>query len=330
MRPTSIKNRRHQKPPPTSIAKVAHCGVLPTETRMRHRDPPRILLTRPARPGDSRAVGDAETRADVSRRAAAACDNFRVVGEDADFLACNKPAGLLVHPTRPDGPPTLLDGLRELLAYELANGGRISIINRLDRETSGLVVIAKSAAAAREAGLAMEAREVGKVYRAAVFGWPGWEETLVDAPIVRLGEVAPSPVHLLRAVHPAGAPAETRFRVLARKSLPAAGPAPNDARRYAIVEARPLTGRTHQIRVHLSHLGHPVIGDKLYAAGPEPYLDFIRTGWTPALEKILWTPRHALHCHAMSLCGRNWEAAPGMGILSDSGEMGVARDSAGK
>ena len=111
--------------------------------------------------------------------------DFRVIGEDDAYLAVDKPAGLLVHPTRPGGPPTLWDGLRALLGYELVNGGQVSIVNRLDRETSGVVVVAKTRGAARAAGLEMEARRVAKNYQAMVFGWPPWDELEVDAPIIR-------------------------------------------------------------------------------------------------------------------------------------------------
>ncbi len=210
-----------------------------------------------------------------------------------------KPAGLLVHPTKPGGPRTLWDGLRELLGYELLNGGQVSIINRLDRETSGVVIVAKSRSAARLAGAAMEAREVGKSYTAIVFGWPEWEEKLVDAPILRRGEVMPSEVHLERMVHASGAPAVTALKVLHRGSCLRG--------RFAVIRATPQTGRTHQIRLHLAHVGFPVLGDKLYARGSHWYLRFIATGWTPELEQVLWLPRHALHCSEMTLAGRVWQ-----------------------
>ncbi|HEY5792853.1 MAG TPA: pseudouridine synthase, partial [Chthoniobacterales bacterium] len=86
--------------------------------------------------------------------------NFRVVAETPDLLVVDKPPGLLVHPTKPGGPKTLLDALRELLAYEIENGGQVSIINRLDRETSGLVLIAKNAEAASRCARAMQAGRI--------------------------------------------------------------------------------------------------------------------------------------------------------------------------
>ena len=226
---------------------------------------------------------------------------FRILGETEEFLAVDKPAGLLVHPTKPGGPRTLWDGVCELLGYELVNGGQVSIVNRLDRETSGVVVIAKTLAAARAAGLAMQRREFHKEYLALVFGWPDWEEIEVDAPIVRLGEVAPSELWLERAVHSSGVSACTGFRVEQRGMAPG-GP-------YALVRARPVTGRTHQIRVHLAHVGFPVIGDKIYARGHGHYLNFIATGWTPELATALWLPRHALHCTRMEWRDLGWESS---------------------
>jgi 23S rRNA pseudouridine1911/1915/1917 synthase len=240
--------------------------------------------------------------------------DFRIVGETEDFLAVDKPAGLLVHPTKPGGPRTLWDGLRELLGYELATGGQVSLINRLDRETSGLVLVAKSAGAARAAGLAMQNGAFTKEYRALVFGWPAWDEWEVDAPLLRLGDVAASAVWLQRAVHPDGQSARTRFRVEARCRR-------RDGAAYAVVRAWPVTGRTHQIRVHLAHGGHPVVGDKLYVDS-RFYLDFIRDGWTDALAEKLWLPRHALHAERLgfSLEGRSYDwYAPWPDDLRDGG-----------
>ncbi|MFA7232629.1 MAG: RluA family pseudouridine synthase [Terrimicrobiaceae bacterium] len=225
-------------------------------------------------------------------------EDFEILGETPDLLGVNKPAGLLVHPTKPGGPRTLWDGLRDLLGYELANGGQVSLINRLDRETSGVVLVAKSSRAARTAAMAMQEGKIKKSYLAIVSGWPE-DQFEVEAPILRLGEVGESKIHLQRAVHPSGAAARTRFRVLSRIGR-------HDGR-FALISAEPLTGRTHQIRVHLSHRGHPVVGDKIYGPSPDCYLEFIRAGWTPALAERLLLPRHALHSAELAL---EWNGAP--------------------
>ena len=183
---------------------------------------------------------------------------------------------------------TLWDRLCELLAYEIAGGGQVSLINRLDRETSGIVLAAKSAAAARSCAMAMARREVTKEYLAIVTGWPGSDRWSVAEPILRLGEVEDSRIWLKRAVHPQGALSHTDFTVLQRFTHPRHGP-------IALVHCIPRTGRTHQIRVHLAHSGNPVVGDKIYGPSEECYLEFIETGWSARLHQRLWHPRHALH-----------------------------------
>ena len=218
---------------------------------------------------------------------------FRVLGETADLIAVDKPAGLLVHPSKPGGPKTLWDGLRELLSYEIANSGQVSLINRLDRETSGIVLVAKSSATARQAAIAMQEGKIQKTYLAIVIGHPAEEAFTVDAPIIRRGEVLETKIHLQRMVHPQGAVAITEFRVLEKFE--------NRHGAFSLLEAKPLTGRTHQIRVHAAHAGHSVIGDKIYGPSENCYLEFIQTGWTPALADRLLLPRHALHSAGLAL-----------------------------
>jgi 23S rRNA pseudouridine1911/1915/1917 synthase len=230
--------------------------------------------------------------------------NFTVLDETPEILVLDKPAGLLVHPTKPGGPPTLWDGLRELLAFEIVNGGQVSLINRLDRETSGVVLVCKTSAAARRFAMAMQEGRIRKQYLAVVHGWPGRDEFEVDAPLLRQGDVAESRVYLKRAVHPGGAAALTRFRVEQRVE--------RNGVKLALVRAWPVTGRTHQIRVHLAHAGHWVIGDKLYGPDEGHYLDFIENGFTPEMERALLLPRQALHSTMLevSLDGEDhrWEA----------------------
>ena len=227
-----------------------------------------------------------------------------LVAEGEDWLVVSKPAHLLVHPTKPGGPVTLLDCLRELLACDVASGGQVSLIHRLDRDTSGLMLIAKTAGAARRFSLDMMRGRIGKEYLALVWGWPEWDVRTVDAPLLRQGERMPSRIWLKQAVHADGVPARTHLEVVRRfgRPVPAGG-----TERFALVRARPETGRLHQIRVHLAHSGHAVVGDKIYGPDEGCYLEFIETGWTPALARVLRLPRHALHAHRLT-----FEAPPGV------------------
>src|SRR3989440_1019082 len=142
-----------------------------------------------------------------------ASTRFNVIDETDDYIVVDKPPFLLTHPTKPDQRTTLWKELRELLAFEIANGGQVSIVNRLDRETSGLVLVAKTAAAARRFGLLMQQRRLHKEYLAIVWGWPDWETTIVDAPLDRQGKHLPSAIWLKQMIHPKGAPALTEFQV---------------------------------------------------------------------------------------------------------------------
>src|SRR5215467_2284385 len=137
--------------------------------------------------------------------------HFNIIEETDNYVVVDKPPFLLVQPTKPNGAPTLWKQLRELLALEIASGGQVSIVNRLDRETSGLVLIAKTAAAAREFGLLMQRHSLRKEYLAIVLGWPDWEQKLVDAPLDRKSKRQPSPIWLKQMIHRAGAPAQTEF-----------------------------------------------------------------------------------------------------------------------
>jgi 23S rRNA pseudouridine1911/1915/1917 synthase len=223
--------------------------------------------------------------------------DFSIVAERDDFLVVEKPPFLLVHPSKPNGARTLWGELKHLLAFEIANGGQVSIVNRLDRETSGLVLVAKNAIAARRFGLLMQEQRIAKEYLAIVWGWPEWNGKIVDVPLARQGAYAPSPIWLKQAIHPAGAPACTEFAVESRFSRRGKGD------RFSIIRAVPQTGRTHQIRVHLASLGHPIAGDKIYGPDEKLYLQFIETGWTPELEGRLLLPRHALHSSALEVEG---------------------------
>jgi len=260
-------------------------------------------------------------------------DDFRIIDETDDYIVVDKPPFLLTHPTKPDQRTTLWKELCELLAFEIANGGQVSIVNRLDRETSGLVLVAKTAVAARRFGLLMQEHRLHKEYLAIVWGWPEWETEIVDAPLDRQGKHQASAIWLKQMIHPDGAPALTEFRVekrfkkhgavnhsspgASRLPLPSRGEDSGEGKakfhgdKFALIRAIPRTGRTHQIRVHLAALGYPIVGDKIYGPDEKLYLEFIETGWTVELERELLLPRHALHSSKLAIeNGQQWTSAP--------------------
>ena len=269
--------------------------------------------------------------------------DFAIIDETDEYVVVDKPPFLLIHPTKPNGAPTLWKELRELLAFEIASGGQVSIVNRLDRETSGLVLVAKTSAAARRFGLLMQRQQVKKEYLAIVWGWPEWERYFVDAPMDRQGKHQESAIWLKQMIHPSGAPAQTEFYVERRfvrsmvtpspvaSRLPFSAPpsrdpgpedegegqrkvhgknSPRDEEKFAVIRAIPRTGRTHQIRVHLSAIGHPIVGDKIYGPDEQLYLRFIDAGWTPELEQRLLLPRQALHSAKLAIEGEREWASP--------------------
>jgi len=167
------------------------------------------------------------------------------------------------------------------------------------------VLVAKTAAAARDFGLLMQRRSLRKEYLAIVWGWPEWDHKLVNAPLDRQGKHQNSLIWLKQMIHAAGAPAQTEFFVEQRfrKST-----SPWD--QFSVVRAVPRTGRTHQIRVHLASIGHPVVGDKIYGPDEQLYLRFIETGWTHELEQKLLLPRQALHSAKLAIEDRReWTSA---------------------
>jgi 23S rRNA pseudouridine1911/1915/1917 synthase len=242
---------------------------------------------------------------------------IHIIDESDDWIVVEKPPFLEVHPSKPNGKRTLWDELRDLLSYEIANGGQVSIINRLDRETSGLTLIAKHRAAARDLGRQMMARRVEKEYLALVWGWPRADAFTIDAPLLRQGDRETARIYLRQMVHPEGAAARTRFTVERRFSLTT-----SNGSHFALVRAFPETGRMHQIRVHLAHAGFPIVGDKLYGPDEGCYLEFIQTGWTPALAARLLLPRHALHSSILRLpdCGLTWQSPLAPDLATWAGE----------
>lgn len=201
--------------------------------------------------------------------------HFGVLAEDECFLAIDKPAGLPMHRTAKFWKNTLVALLRERYPDE-----PLQICHRIDRETSGVLLIARNREAASFLKRAFAQRRVKKTYLVLVHGVPAEKSGVIDAPMRLLD----TRTRIKMGVEPDGLPALTRYSVQRTFA------------RHALVEASPETGRQHQIRVHLAHIGHPVVGDKLYGASEQAFMDYCDAGLTPELlDRFDGLPRHALH-----------------------------------
>ena len=194
--------------------------------------------------------------------------------EDAQLLVLNKPAHVVCHPSKWGPGSSLAGACREYLGLR-----KVHMPSRLDRETSGVVVVAKSYPDASRLQRAVQRRQVRKVYHAILTGELRGP-VRVDQPN---GKAPESAVSVRRAVVPGGAAAITDFEPLAcRLGL-------------TLVRVIPHTGRNHQIRVHAQWLGHPVAGDKLYGPDETLFLEFLEFGWTERHAALLPLDSQALH-----------------------------------
>ena len=205
---------------------------------------------------------------------------FKIIYEDSELLVINKPAGLVCHPTKGDEYSSLISRTR----LHLGPGSHPQLVNRLDRETSGVTFVAKDAGTARELRRIWESRQVEKDYLAIVHGQVSEAHGIIDAP---LGKDVQSRVVIKDCVRADGAAATTEYWIQRRcthNQLP-----------FTLLLARPQTGRKHQIRIHLAHLGHPIVGDKLYGGDEDLYLALVEDRLTPEQWRRLILPHHALH-----------------------------------
>jgi len=216
-----------------------------------------------------------------------------ILYEDDSIIVVDKPAGMIVHPAKGHWEGTLASALAHHFAQLSARGGptRPGIVHRLDRDTSGLIVVAKHDQAHDALAAQFKSRSVRKEYLAIVAGVPDRDRDVINEPI------GPHPTHrqrkAIRRHHDAARQAVTEYEVVERF----AG--------YALVLARPKTGRTHQIRLHLAHIGCPVLCDRLYGGRARiTELELIPRGPLPQDSTAFQRPlleRQALHAHRLSL-----------------------------
>jgi RluA family pseudouridine synthase len=234
---------------------------------------------------------------------------YSIIYEDDSITAVNKAAGITVGSDRWDESKERLDRLLDAYYAEKAEGEgeenkhRVYTVHRIDRDTSGLVVFARNSETHKALSIAFEERRVQKRYIAAVYGRPSWKEADCDLPLVPDGNKA----HMTIIDKYKGKKSFTRFRVL------------GGAGNYTVLEVIPETGRTHQIRVHLAALGHPIVCDSLYGRSPigkGVCLSSFKRGWRgdPLDEKPLLA-RLGLHAAEITLPAGFAGAADGSPIL---------------
>jgi 23S rRNA pseudouridine1911/1915/1917 synthase len=208
--------------------------------------------------------------------------------EDEHFTVVNKPPGLVTHPGRGNWSGTLVNALQFHFDSLSTVGGdhRPGIVHRLDRDTSGLLIVAKSDQAHKALSWQFETRAVRKEYLALVYGTPSRDSDFIEKPLgmhpTQREKVA------IRTVEDGGKDALTFYEVLERFDG------------YALVRCLPKTGRTHQIRVHLASIGHPILADKAYANRSSFTMGDLLGPDHPEASTVL-LDRQALHAHALHL-----------------------------
>lgn len=225
---------------------------------------------------------------------------FRVLHQDDDLLVIQKPAGLVCHPTKNGELSSLVGRVRLYLGPDRT----MHLVNRLDRETGGVVIVALTDQSARALRRLWEARSVSKEYHALVRGHVPDDHLMIDAP---LGKDAASRVAIKDCVREDGSPAQTEVWTLHRFQLgrdcgPVAG------KPASLVRLLAHTGRKHQLRIHLAYKGHPIIGDKIYGENEDLYLALVEDRLTDEQRAALLTPHHALHATRLEFtwCERHW------------------------
>jgi 23S rRNA pseudouridine1911/1915/1917 synthase len=275
-----------------------------------------MSITQPAEPVRARAIYTLEPPVPVAAQPAAQDIPFAILFEDADLIVLDKPAGLVVHPAPGNEDGTLVNALLAHCGETLPGIGgerRPGIVHRLDKDTSGVMVVAKTEMALAALSTAFAARDLDRAYLALCWGLPNPAAGDIEGAIGR----DPRDRKRMALVTRGGKNALTHYRTIATAAAAA-----------SLLECRLATGRTHQIRVHLASSGHPIVGDPVYlrripAAAkslPEP----VRT-------ELLDFPRQALHAarlgfrHPRTGATLSFETPPPPDMLALLEALGVAR-----
>jgi 23S rRNA pseudouridine1911/1915/1917 synthase len=270
------------------VAAVAHAGGATSRAQaQRWIDAGRVLVDgRAGRASGAVAVGARVAIRPLAAEAPSAAPDaavtFTTVYEDEHLLVLDKPAGVVVHPGAGVSQGTLANALLHHAPGIAAVGGegRPGIVHRLDRDTSGLMVVAKREEIYLALTNALRLRHVKRVYQAILWGDPGPDDGIIDLPIGR----DPKDRKRMAVVRgPSGKTARTRWRVLERYGL------------ATLVECRLETGRTHQIRVHMAALRHPVVGDPVYGGRVRKVLSLRQVERSLADNLLRLLRRQALH-----------------------------------
>jgi len=204
--------------------------------------------------------------------------DYQVLYDDEHLAVVEKPSPLPVHPVGRFTYKSLLS----LLERRWKNASSLHLVNRLDSETSGVILVAKNREAAGQLGKQFEKKKIYKEYQAIVFGCPKNQEGLIDMPLgfqTKRG-------YRMRIPDPLGQLCQTAYRVMENKGD------------YSLLRLMPKTGRTHQLRAHLAYSGHSIVGDKVYI-DLEIFDRYVKTGWQDDMLPIVKMPRLALHASSI-------------------------------
>jgi 23S rRNA pseudouridine1911/1915/1917 synthase len=273
----------------TKIQEVVH-----TQLRRDSSDGPASdhnASPRPLRPNTTVLAYERYIISRPARREPPCPRTFEILHDDDDVLVIDKPAGLPVHASA----KFYFNTLTRVMGERFPDLD-LQICHRLDRETSGILVVAKGRRTSAIVKAAFAQKRVSKTYLAVVHGDPPWPsldsadpDFRIDAPLRVAGVNDPTPLTGVRMLTgPGGLPSLTLVRIVERRPP------------YSLLRCQPISGRQHQIRVHLAHAGYPIVGDKLYAHGDAIFMAFCDRGITADLAARFILPRHALHAASIT------------------------------